>query len=273
MNYLKINRLILITTLCTSLLLSIGYAYTLIKKSDNKTLSESKQITITVSAAASLKDAMEEIKKIYQLEQSQVTIIYNYGSSGSLQQQIEQGAPVDVFISAAKKQMEALAEKNLIDNASRRVLLKNKVVLVVPNNTKKIAQFADLTKKEITRVALGEPASVPAGKYGKEVLTSLDLWKMTEPKAIYGKDVRQVLNWVETGNVDAGIIYYTDALNSKKAKIIATASKSTHSPVSYPIALIKDSKSPADANAFVHFLLSQKSQVVFEKYGFTFVGK
>ncbi|MFW6296402.1 MAG: molybdate ABC transporter substrate-binding protein [Halothece sp.] len=229
---------------------------------------------LTVSAAASLKEAMEEIKKLYQEEYPDRDIIYNFGSSGSLQRQIEQGAPVDVFISAAVDKMDTLEEQGLILTGSRRDLLKNQMVLVTSasNQTElKLSDFKDLTTEGVTKVALGEPESVPAGKYAQQVLTSFKIAEQVNSKAVYGKDVRQILNYVATGNVDAGIIYYTDAQVSDDLKIVATAPETTHSPVIYPIAVIQDSDAPEAASELVEFLETPAAQAVFEEYGFVSV--
>ena len=227
---------------------------------------------LTVSAAASLKDIMEEIEPLYEQEHPETEIIYNFASSGSLQRQIEQGAPVDIFISAANSKMDDLDKHSLLLTETRQDLLKNQMVLVAPeSNSKsnlKLDSFDDLTNQEITTVALGEPESVPAGKYAQEVLTSYKIADQANSKAVYAKDVRQVLNYVATGNVDAGIVYRTDAQISKNVQIVATAPETSHSPVIYPIAVIKDSDNPETAAELIEFLTTQEAQAVFEEYGF-----
>ncbi|MDJ0741774.1 MAG: molybdate ABC transporter substrate-binding protein [Xenococcaceae cyanobacterium MO_167.B27] len=230
---------------------------------------------LTVSAAASLKNVMEEIEPIYQQEHPETEIIYNFASSGSLQRQIEQGAPVDVFICAATDKMDALEKQGLLLTETRRDLLKNQMVLVTPaSNSKsnlKLDNFEDLTTKKTTAIALGEPKSVPAGKYAQEVLNSFKIADQVNSKAVYGKDVRQVLNYVATGNVDAGIVYRTDAKVSDNVQIVATAPENTHSPVIYPIGVIKDSDQPEAATELIEFLTSPEAQAVFEEYGFVSV--
>jgi molybdate transport system substrate-binding protein len=221
--------------------------------------------SLTVSAAISLKDALQEIKTLYQ-PKAQIT--YNFGSSGSLQQQIEQGAPVDIFISAANKQMDALESKNLLLTGSRHTLVTNQLVLITPKSEKSINNFQDLTKPEITKIALGEPRSVPAGQYGEEVLKYYKILDQVKSKIIYGKDVRQILTYIETGNVNAGLVYVTDAKTSQQVRIAATAPQNSHAPIVYPIAILKDSKNPNAAQAFEQFLISNQSKNVFKKYGF-----
>ena len=230
---------------------------------------------LTVSAAASLKDSIEEIKPLYQQEHPESEIIYNFASSGSLQRQIEQGAPVDVFISAATSKMDALEKQSLLLTETRRDLLKNQMVLITPTdhnkNNLKLDNFDDLTNKEITTIALGQPESVPAGKYAQEVLNSFKITNQVNSKTVYGKDVRQVLNYVATGNVDAGIVYRTDAQVSDNVQIVATAPETSHSPVIYPVAVIQNSDYPEAATELVEFLTTPETQAVFENHGFVSV--
>jgi len=224
---------------------------------------------LTVSAAISLKDALDEAKQTYIAANPTVAIAVNYGASGTLQLQIEQGAPVDVFLSAAPKQMDALETKGLLLEGTRKNLLRNEVVLIVPkDSTLGISSFQDLTRADVKQIALGEPVTVPAGQYAKEVLTSLGIYDAVNAKAILGKDVRQVLTYVETGNVDAGIVYATDAMSSAKVKVVATAPAKSHAPVIYPAAVIKASKDPTAARAFLDFLASPQGLAIFQKYGF-----
>jgi len=224
---------------------------------------------LTVSAAISLKDALDETKEIYTKDHPDVAIAINYGASGTLQLQIEQGAPVDVFLSAAPKQMDALETKGLLLPGTRKDLLQNEVVLVAPKDSKLgLKSFQDLTRADVKKVALGEPTTVPAGQYAKETLTSLGIYDAVNAKAVLAKDVRQVLTYVETGNVDAGIVYATDAASSSKATVVATAPAKSHAPVIYPGAVIKASKNPVAAKAFLDFLAGPRGAAVFQKYGF-----
>ena len=230
---------------------------------------QTSEIELTVSAAISLKDALDEVKQIYAKENPNVSVAVNYGASGTLQLQIEQGAPVDVFFSAAPKQMDALEGKGLLLEGTREDLLRNEIVLVVPKNSNLgISSFQDLTRPSVKTVALGEPAAVPAGEYAKEVLTELGIYEAVKPKAVLAKDVRQVLTYVETGNVDAGIVYATDAESSSKVRVAANAPQNSHAAVVYPVAVIKSSKDSAAAKRFVEFLSSSKAAAIFQKYGF-----
>jgi molybdate transport system substrate-binding protein len=230
-------------------------------------------ISLTVSAAASLQDAMKAIEPLYRNQTPNVAIDYNFGSSGSLQQQIAQGAPVDVFIAAAPKHINALQDKDLLLVGTRKNLLTNQVVLIVPKDKAGISDFKALTGKQVKKVAIGDPESVPVGQYGKEVLASLNLYDRIQPKLIFAKDVRQVLSYVETGNVDAGIVYATDAKASNLVKVIATARNKSHSPIIYPLAVLKDTKNPDAAKAFIQFLSSDAAKAIFVQYGFTMADK
>lgn len=224
---------------------------------------------LTVSAAISLTNAMQEIKPLYERNQQAREIRYNFGSSGALQRQIEQGAPVDVFLSAGKRQMDALEEQNLLLSGSRQDLLRNRMVLITPKNGSAIANFRDLLASDIKRVAIGEPRSVPAGQYAREVLVNLDIYDDLRPKMVFGNNVRQVLTFVETGNVDAGIVYITDALQSDGIAVRATASENLHSPIVYPVAAIKNTQNAEASKDYLRFLFTDAAKAVFEKYGFS----
>jgi molybdate transport system substrate-binding protein len=226
--------------------------------------------SLTISAAASLKDAMDDIKTLYTPQNLNTNLSINYASSGALQQQIEQGAPVDIFISAAEKQMNALENKGLLLDGTRENLLKNEMVLIEPANAQAVTDFKDLTSERVKKIALGEPKSVPAGQYAQEVLTSLKLIDKIKPKVVYASNVRQVLNYVETGNVDAGLVYSSDAKSSNKIKVVKEAPEETHSPIVYPIAVLKSSKNPDAAKDLIQFLTTnEQAKSTFEKWGFS----
>lgn len=266
---IKITSFLTITALSSLLVISCN---TVGKIALEKPSNANQATQLTVSAAASLKDVIEDIKPLYQEKYPETEIIYNFGSSGSLQRQIEQGAPVDVFISAASKQMDALAKEGILLTETRRDLLKNQMVLITSEtnakNNSKLDNFDDLISEEIETIALGEPESVPAGKYAREILTSFQIVDKVIPKTVYGKDVRQVLNYVATGNAEAGIVYRTDVQIADNVKIIATAPENTHSPVVYPIAIIKDSQHPEAAKDLIEFLTTPEAKEVFEENGF-----
>ena len=227
------------------------------------------KVTLTFSVAASLQNAMRAIKPLYEQQSPAVNIVYNFGSSGSLQYQIERGAPVDIFISAAPQQMNALEKKGLLLNNTRKNLLKNQVILITSKGKNNIADFQDLTKNNVQKIAIGNPQSVPAGQYAKEVLENFNLYNELTSKFIFAKDVRQVLFYVETSNVEGGLVYATEAKISEKVKVVATAPENYHSPIIYPVAVINNSQHPEAAKKFIQFLFSELAQEVFKKYGFT----
>lgn len=257
-----IRRLAALFLLCS--LLCVGSRFSAIRTV------QAQRTDLTVSAAISLKDALDAIKQAYASQDAGVSLSMNYGASGTLQLQIEQGAPVDVYLSAAPKQMDALESKGMLLEGTRKDLLRNGIVLIVPkDSTLGIATFQDLLKPDVKKVALGEPVVVPAGKYAQEVLTHLGIYDQVNAKAVLAKDVRQVLTYVETGDVEAGIVYTTDALSSNKVKIVAEAPADSHSPVIYPVAVIKTTKYPAAAKAFEDFLSGPQARAIFGKYGFS----
>ncbi|YAI82993.1 MAG: molybdate ABC transporter substrate-binding protein [cyanobacterium endosymbiont of Rhopalodia sterrenbergii] len=238
---------------------------------DSNSFKNQQKIHLTISVASSVQDVMKDIQVLYRKETPNVYVHYNFGSSGSLQQQIEQGAPTDIFLSAAPKQMNALQKKKLLLTETRQDLLKNRVVLIALKKTDNNITFESLNKAEFKKVALGDPASVPAGQYGKEVLNYLGLYKKIDSKLVFGKNTRQILFYVETGNVDAGLVYKTDVRVSDKVKIVDTAPENYHSPIIYPISVMKQSKHPEEAKKFTEFLFSEKVKDVFKNYGFSFV--
>ncbi|HEY9640027.1 MAG TPA: molybdate ABC transporter substrate-binding protein [Coleofasciculaceae cyanobacterium] len=224
--------------------------------------------TLLISAAASLQNALEAIDP--QVEQAnRLSVNYNFGASGALQQQIEQGAPADIFISAATRQMDALQQQGLLLNDTRRNLLTNHLVLIVPSNsTLNLTSFRQLTGASVTKIAVGEPRSVPVGQYSEELFKNLGILDQVRSKLVYGNSVRNVLAAVESGNADAGIVYTTDALISSQVKQVATAPDNLHSPIVYPIAVLKNSKNPQSARSYVQYLTGNSAKAVFQRYGF-----
>ncbi|BAZ80530.1 molybdenum ABC transporter periplasmic molybdate-binding protein [Sphaerospermopsis kisseleviana NIES-73] len=255
--------MILIAIALTTMLIAIG-----IPTLTSAPVVAQSNTNLLVSAAASLQEALEEIKPLYQQTNPNINITYNFGSSGALQQQIEQGAPVDVFISAAKRQVDALEQKNLLLPGSRTIIAKNRLVLVVPGNISGISSFYNLKDTRVKKVAIGEPRSVPAGQYAQQVLQKLKIWDHIKSKLVFANNVRQVLSFVESGNADAGLVYSTDAKISNKVKVVVAADEKYHSPIIYPLAILKRSKNVDTAKNFSQFLASDKAKAVFRKYGF-----
>ncbi|MBR1730544.1 MAG: molybdate ABC transporter substrate-binding protein [Selenomonadaceae bacterium] len=236
---------------------------------------KSEPIDLHIAAAASLTDVMKELAGEYEKENSNIKLIFNFGSSGALQQAIENGGQTDIFFSAAQKQMNALEESKNLAEGTRSDLLINKVVLIVPaDSNKDIKSFNDLAREDIQHIALGEPKGVPVGQYSEEILTKLNILDAVKAKAVYGSDVRQVLSWVESGEADCGVVYATDAaVAGDKIKIVCEAPEGSHKPVIYPVAIIKDSKQMDEAKKFLDFVKSDKAKAIFEKYGFEVVKK
>ncbi|WP_436374728.1 molybdate ABC transporter substrate-binding protein [Cytobacillus sp. BC1816] len=225
------------------------------------------RVELTISAAASLRDALTDIEASFEKEHPKVLVNFNFGASGSLQQQISQGAPADLFFSAAEDKFDELVQDGLIEEKNGIDLVGNELVLVVPKDSALgIKSFNDLA--EADKLSIGTPESVPAGKYAKASLENIGIWKNIEEKVVYAKDVRQVLTYVETNNVDAGIVYKTDALISEKVNIVDTADENTHDAIIYPLGVVKGTRHPKEAKLFYDYLQNEKSMSIFEEYGF-----
>lgn len=248
----------------------ISYLFVSCNQSNN-TQSNSENKEIYVLAAASLTDVLTELANNYK-QKTSTEIIFSFASSGALQAQIEASAPADIFFSAAQKQMNALEEKGLIDSETRKDLLENKVVLISPKNSNlNIKSFTDITNSNVKKLGLGKPKSVPVGQYSEEILSNLSILDIAKEKAVYGSDVRNVLDWVETAEVDCGIVYATDAKIAKNINIIAEAPEGTHKKVIYPISIIKSSQNKEEAKKFIEYISTDKSKEIFQNYGFTVV--
>jgi len=223
---------------------------------------------VMVFAAASLSDALRELAAIEQRATGD-TVRLNLGASSTLARQIEAGAPADVFFSADEAKMDDLARARLIDPATRRSLLSNTLVIVVAADSPLALQSAtDLLQPAVRRIAIAEPASVPAGIYAREYLRKVGLWDRLSPKFVPTENVRAALAVVEIGDVDAGIVYRTDALISKRVRIAWEVPPAEGPRISYPVALVKDGGNPAGARRFLALLLSPEGRAVFAKYGF-----
>lgn len=225
---------------------------------------------IIVSAAVSLKNAFEEIGLIFE-RQTGVQVRFNLGASGLLQRQIEAGAPADVFASASARQMDALESRGLVLEGSRRELARNELVLVAPLGAQPspLQVFTDIGQPGITRIAVGNPKTVPAGQYAQEALENLELWSPLQPRLILAENVRQVLDYVVRGEVDAGLVYASDvAVAQEKVRVVAPAPPGTHAPIVYPIAALRGSGAPDAARRFIDLATSPEGQAILRKYGF-----
>lgn len=238
---------------------------------EETTAAASGEETEILVAAASLKNAYED-KLIPMFEEANpgVTVKGTYDSSGKLQTQIEEGLEADVFMSAAKKQMTALDEEDMIASDTITDLLENKIVLIVPTgNEKKLEKFEDIENAD--SIALGDPASVPAGQYAQEALTNLGIWDKIQDKVSFGTNVTEVLNQVAAASADAGIVYATDAASmADQVEVVAEAPEgSLAKKVIYPVAVVKGTAHEEVAKEFVAFLQTDKAITVFEEYGFS----
>jgi molybdate transport system substrate-binding protein len=228
-------------------------------------------IELNVLAAASMTETLTSLGDKYQRENSNVKINFNFGSSGALQTQIEEGAPADIFISAGETQMDALEKKNLIVSDTRKDLLGNDVVLIVPQNSKlDIKTFKDVAKNYVKTVAVGGE-NVPVGQYTQQIFEYYKIWDKVKAKASLGEDVKQVLSWVESGDADCGIVYKTDAFTTDKVTVAAAALSETHKPVLYPEAVIAASGNQDAAKAFLAYLSGAEAKSIFEASGFNFL--
>ncbi len=227
------------------------------------------EVTILLAAAASLKNCIDkELIPMFTEEHPNIKVDATYDSSGKLQTQIEEGADVDVFMSAAMKQMNALNEQGLIKEGSIVELLENKIVLILPkDSTAEISSFEDILKADT--IAVGDPESVPAGQYAKESLENLGIWADVEAKASLGTNVTEVLSWVAAGSADAGVVYATDAASSADVKVVAQAPEGSVSKVIYPIGIIEATTKLEAAQSFADFLQGGDALTIFEKYGFS----
>ena len=226
-------------------------------------------IEILISAAASLKDVMGSIKPAFEKTNPGIKLTFNYGASGQLRIQIENGAPADVFISAAVADMDTLERKGLTDKNSRHDVAGNSLVLI-RNRTvgPHFQRMEDLSNKDIVRVAIGNPVTVPAGRYAKQALENGSLYDRLKNKLILGENVRQVLDYVVRGEADAGFVYRTDALTESRVEVVEIIPANRHTPILYPAAALKTGYNAASAKKFVEYLRSEEARRIFRRYGF-----
>jgi molybdate transport system substrate-binding protein len=222
---------------------------------------------VTVFAAASLHEALKEIAAGYE-KQSGDTIAFNFAGSGTLARQIEELAPADLFFSADEAKMDGLERKGLLVKGTRCSRLGNSLVVVAPPDSAAIRSPADLAEAAVHRIALGETKTVPAGTYAKAWLEKAGLWTRIEPKVVPCESVRAVLAAVESGNVEAGVVYRTDAAISKKVTVVYEVAPGEGPRISYPAALLKNAPAPAAARKFLDYLEGEAAGAVFARHGF-----
>ncbi|MCF6093012.1 molybdate ABC transporter substrate-binding protein [Microaerobacter geothermalis] len=229
-------------------------------------------VKLYVSAAASLGNALQEIGDAYKKLNPGIEVYFNFGGSGTLQQQIEQGAPADLFISANEEKMDRLQKKGLIIEETRTDILSNELVLVTSKELKgKMTEWDDLATSLVNKIAMGDPQYVPAGKYGMEALKTIGIWDKIQNKLVFAKDVTQVLTYVESGNVAAGIVYSSDVIRSKEIEIGFTIDSTAHSPILYTMSILKNSVNQQAAKDFYQFILGEQALEIFKKYGFQMI--
>ncbi|MFB9328553.1 molybdate ABC transporter substrate-binding protein [Paenibacillus aurantiacus] len=224
---------------------------------------------LVISAAASLKDGLEALKPRFEEAYPSIRLTFNYGSSGALQKQIEQGAPADLFLSAGTQQIEALRKRALIKESV--TLLGNELVVVVPKDdatVKTLDGLGNLADERYRVIAVGQPETVPAGQYAKEALEATGIWGTIADRLVFAKDVRQALAYAETGNADAALVYATDAAASSQAVIALRIDSGLHAPIVYPAALLAESDHPNEAAIFYKYLKSAEAAESFASFGF-----
>jgi molybdate transport system substrate-binding protein len=225
------------------------------------------RIELVVSAAASLQDSLNAIEPLYEEQNRTIDLILNYGSSGALQKQIEQGAPADLFLSAGVKQIEALESADLMHDVVN--LLSNQLVAIVSEEiAASITNLQDLPAAGMRAIAIGDPEVVPAGTYAREALTAAGLWDSLESKLVFAKDVRQVTTYVETGNAELGFVYNTDAQGSDRAVVAFEVAPELHAPILYPAGIVSSSKHEQEAARLLAYLKGESASAVFESQGF-----
>ncbi len=225
---------------------------------------------LTVSAAASLKAPLSEIAALYEARHPGMRVVLNFAASGLLRNQIENGAPVDVFASASAREMDLLDRRGQVAPGTRRGLAGNRIVLAVPAGRKAgIASFGQLKSPAVGRIAIGNPATVPAGTYAAETLRSLGLWDAVKTRLVYGENVRQVADYVARGEVDAGVVFATDAAaRPGDLTVVADAPDRSHSPVVYVIAAVRGRPHASAALEFIGFACSAEGRRILASHGF-----
>lgn len=223
---------------------------------------------VTVSAAASLTNAFTEIGKEYEKAHPGDRVLFNFGASGALLQQIARGAPVDVFAAADLETMDRGQKQNLLVQGTRSNFASNRLVVIVPGDSELVLHdLGGLSAEAVRRIALGIPESVPVGRYAKAALEAAKLWEPLQPKYIYTQNVRQSLDYVMRGETDAGFVYATDA-ELVKGRARTALEVPTATPILYPIAAVKGNGQEAHARTFVRFVQSESAQKILQKYGF-----
>lgn len=229
--------------------------------------SKSNKTILTVSAASSLREVLEQIDKKFQEANPDIELRFNFGTSGALKQQIEQGAPVDLYITASEDTYAELVDRDFIHIGAS--IVSNELVIITSKNADfDLQQINDLTNQNINKLAMGTPIVVPAGTYAQQALQYAGIWEILQEKIVFAKDVRQVLTYVETENVQAGIVYKTDAMLSDKVKIVVKADPESHDPIKYPIGILESTNHKTEALLFFNYIKSGEAEDLWRQFGF-----
>jgi len=247
------------------LLFVLGFGLILVGCDDN---TEAQESEIIIGTAMSINNTMEELVEAFRDVEPNITVTINAASSGALQTQIEEGAPIDIFFSAARGQMNNLIDQDLIYGQPIE-LLENEIVLIVPLANTDINSFEDVATDSIGNIAYGDPESTPFGTFAEEIFDSFGLLEIARDKAVLGSDVNQVLNWVEQDEVDAGVVFKTDAVSSDLVRIAAEAPAGSYTEPVNPVAIVEASENKDAAERFIDFLQSETATEIFEEFGFT----
>lgn len=232
--------------------------------------SKRNRIILTVSAASSLREVLEQIGKQFQEENPDIELRYNFGASGALKQQIEQGAPVDLYITASEDSYAELVDRDFIHIGAS--ILSNELVIITSKNVDlDLQHFSDLTNKDIDKLAMGTPIVVPAGTYAQQTLQYEGVWETLQERIVFAKDVRQVLTYVETENVQAGFVYKTDAMLSDKVKIVLKADPKSHDPIKYLIGILDSTNHKTEALQFFNYIKSAEAEEIWKQFGFNVI--
>ena len=224
---------------------------------------------LLIGAAMSLREVTEDLEEAFRADNPDIAITFTYASSGALQNQIEEGASIDIFMSAAIAQMRNLEEAGLIYGSSRNVVT-NSVALIVPaDSTLNISSFADVADASVGIVGVGDPDAMPIGRFAQEIFTNLGIEDEVYAKAVIASDVLQILTWVELSEVDAGVVFMTDAITSDEVRVIEIADPALHTPSINPVGIVAGSPNTEAAQSFVDFLFTETARGIFEEHGFT----
>ena len=225
---------------------------------------------LVLSVAISMKEAIEEVGRQFERAHPGVTLRYNLGASGDLQKQIEAGAPADLFISAAPRQMDELERQGLIVAGSRRVFASNLLTVIAPSDSRlQLRAPADLVRPEVQRIVIGNPKTVPAGQYAEAAFRALGLWESLRPRLVFAENVRQALEYVSRGEVEAGVVYITDAaVRAGRIREAFRLPAESYPPVTYPVAAVAASPNRRSAQAFIDLLVGREGKAILARHGF-----